>query len=82
MSGNCSELNYESSFAAYVALMRNVTSQNLSLDSMVRCRPQICSVLYGVGNPDISGVGVIAIFLSFSNLDERLISSRYLLATH
>jgi hypothetical protein len=58
MHDNCSELASRSSFAAYVALMKNVTAPDLTVADMAPCRQQICSVLYGVGNPDISGVGV------------------------
>jgi hypothetical protein len=45
---------HATSFAAYVALMRNVNSQNLTVAAMEPCRQQICSVLYGVHNPDVS----------------------------
>jgi hypothetical protein len=54
----CASLQSITSFATYVGCMRKVTSQNLTVSAMAPCREQICSSLYGIGNADISGIGV------------------------
>lgn len=56
--GACASLQPITSFASYVDCMRNVTSQDLTVSAMTQCRQAICSVLYGTGNADISGIGV------------------------
>ena len=58
MAGNCSALDSYESFADYVRLMRHITSDKLTISSMMRCRTDICSTLYGAGNTDVSGIGV------------------------
>ncbi len=53
---NCESLASRTSFANYVASIRNATDDNFTLVS--QCRAEICNALWGSGNPDISGVGV------------------------
>lgn len=50
MHGECSELASRSSSPKYVALMKGVTSPDLTVAAVTPYRPQICSVLYGVGD--------------------------------
>ena len=54
----CKVLETIKDFADYVALLRNVTSDDISATAMEACRQEICSALYGNGNADVSGVGV------------------------
>lgn len=58
MHGECSELASRSSSPKYVALMKGVTSPDLTVAAVTPYRPQICSVLYGVGDEDFSGIGI------------------------
>jgi hypothetical protein len=58
LPGECASLQSITSFTAYVGCMRNVTSQDLTVSAMTKCRQPICSALYGIGNADISGIGV------------------------
>ena len=55
-SVNCSQLGTRTDFKDYIHLLSNVTGGNLSLAS--GCKSEICAALWGLGNPDISGVGM------------------------
>ncbi|KAK5093433.1 hypothetical protein LTR70_004794 [Exophiala xenobiotica] len=64
---NCEALATIKSFENYVASLRNVTSDDISATAMKPCRQGICSALYGTGNADVSGIGVIVgYFVEFS----------------
>lgn len=62
----CATLSLRSEFSAYIELLRNATDNDFSLvDS---CRMNVCGALWGLGNPDISGVGMAAGYLMESAL--------------
>jgi hypothetical protein len=53
---NCTALTLRSSFPNYVQSMRIETENNFTrLDA---CKAEVCNALWGVGNSDISGIGV------------------------
>jgi hypothetical protein len=56
MAINCTALSSRTDFPDYVSLLYNVSSHNLR--TLAPCRPEMCSALWGIGNPDISGIGV------------------------
>lgn len=53
---NCSMLKQLNDFSDYVQALRVETAFNESNLSL--CKNEICSCVYGTGNPDISGIGV------------------------
>jgi hypothetical protein len=53
---NCTALSYRSDFAGYIVLLRNATDGDFTLVN--DCRLEICGALWGIGNPDISGIGM------------------------
>jgi hypothetical protein len=56
MAINCTALSSRTDFPDYVSLLLNISSHNLS--TLAPCKPEMCSALWGIGNPDISGIGV------------------------
>lgn len=58
MSLNCAIFEHRSSFAEYVYLIESSTNGNIS--AAAPCGPQICQVIWGTGNSDISGIGMKA----------------------
>ena len=52
----CSNLDSRTDFSSYIADVRRLTDNNLSLVS--DCQTEVCNALWGSGNPDISGIGV------------------------
>ncbi|CAD0109157.1 unnamed protein product, partial [Aureobasidium uvarum] len=46
----------QGSFVAYIQRLRNATNHDLSL--VQQCKIQVCTALWGSGNPDISGMSV------------------------
>lgn len=57
MALNCTGLDdRQGSFASYVDKLRNASDGDFTLAQ--QCKSQICTALWGGGNPDISGVGV------------------------
>lgn len=58
MSLNCAIFEHRSSFADYVYLIESTTGGNISIAAP--CGPQICQVIWGTGNSDISGIGMKA----------------------
>ncbi|CAL8577945.1 hypothetical protein XPA_003753 [Xanthoria parietina] len=54
---SCSNFASRTDFSSYVADVRRVTDNNISLIS--DCQTEVCNALWGSGNPDISGIGMI-----------------------
>lgn len=62
---SCSSLASRTNFASYIATIKDVTGNNLTL--VDQCRAEVCNALWGSGNPDVSGIGVCqGVFLSES----------------
>ncbi|KAL9043696.1 MAG: hypothetical protein Q9214_003125 [Letrouitia sp. 1 TL-2023] len=62
----CSKLTSRTDFTDYIKSIKVVTGNKFSLiDS---CRPEICNALWGSGNPDISGTGMISGYILQSAL--------------
>lgn len=85
MAGNgtidCADLSVRTSFANYILTVEIVTQDNLSL--LASCKPELCTALWGSGNPDISGIGVshkqFVSYVSstdYANPDDRWIHPR------
>ena len=55
-ASSCSNLTEFNNFIDYIELLRNET--DFQQQKILGCKKQICSALWGVGNPDISGIGV------------------------
>lgn len=53
---NCSALAEMGGFEEYMKLIHNITDFNIQ--KLGICQREICSALFGVGNPDVSGIGV------------------------
>ncbi|KAL8831649.1 MAG: hypothetical protein Q9170_005203 [Blastenia crenularia] len=54
---SCSSLASRADCTSYIAALKKTTGNNLSLIS--NCKTEICDALWGSGNPDISGIGMI-----------------------
>lgn len=53
---NCASLaNYES-LKQYATILEEETS--FVIEELEKCKVEICSALWGIGNPDIAGAGV------------------------
>jgi hypothetical protein len=52
----CALLADQGNFADYVSLLERETRFNAT--ALKACRVEICNAIYGIGNPDISGIGV------------------------
>jgi hypothetical protein len=55
-TSNCSALAEMGGFEKYMEQIRNMTDFNIQ--RLGDCQKEICSALFGVGNPDVSGIGV------------------------
>ncbi|KAK3328583.1 hypothetical protein B0T19DRAFT_462203 [Cercophora scortea] len=64
---DCSVFSDMSGFQQYMELIRNETDFNATLLGF--CRNEICGVLWGIGNPDVSGIGICT--CSLCRLDDR-----------
>jgi hypothetical protein len=53
---DCEALETRNAFKNYIQTLENATHGNFS--QARACRLEVCSALYGAGNPDISGIGV------------------------
>lgn len=53
---DCSKLRVLDDFGHYVDAI--VQETQFQRDRMESCKLEICSAIYGTGNPDISGIGV------------------------
>jgi hypothetical protein len=53
---NCSNLKFLDYFDGYIAQVRLETDCSTTL--LLECQDEICSAIWGEGNPDISGIGV------------------------
>ena len=58
---NCTALRSRQHFANYIHLINETTKGNFSL--VRACKADVCTALWGSGNPDISGIGVSACLL-------------------
>lgn len=57
MALNCTGLDdRQGSFANYLTKVRSAT--NGDFVEVNQCKAQVCTALWGDGNPDISGIGV------------------------
>ncbi|KAI9677877.1 MAG: hypothetical protein M1829_002374 [Trizodia sp. TS-e1964] len=63
---SCSSLADRTDFASYVQEIQNVTGNNFTLASS--CKLEICNGIWGVGNPDIAGIGLIVGYIIQSAL--------------
>jgi hypothetical protein len=54
---DCIALSARTNFGAYIDLLRNLTKNDFSL--VKDCRKDVCEALWGSGNPDISGIGMV-----------------------
>jgi hypothetical protein len=61
MAQYCNGLSSRTGFSEYIALLRNVTNDDFSL--IKNCRVEICGALWGLGNPDVSGIGMAVGYL-------------------
>ncbi|KAK5700070.1 hypothetical protein LTR97_006205 [Elasticomyces elasticus] len=58
---NCSSLATRNDFDAYIALLFNETHGNFTL--LQECKLQVCTALWGQGNSDISGIGMLIAYV-------------------
>ncbi|KAF1834755.1 hypothetical protein BDW02DRAFT_568721 [Decorospora gaudefroyi] len=58
---DCIALSTRTKFTTYMDSLRNVTGGDFSL--VKDCRAQVCGALWGTGNPDISGIGMVIGYL-------------------
>ncbi|THZ74787.1 hypothetical protein D6C84_09297 [Aureobasidium pullulans] len=71
MALNCTGLDdRQGSFASYVDKLRNASDGDFTLAQ--QCKSQICTALWGGGNPDISGVGMSVGYICSSILGAGL----------
>jgi hypothetical protein len=56
MAVTCSVFKSLGDFSDYISLLRKETQFNTTL--LKQCQAEICTTLYGIGNPDVSGIGV------------------------
>lgn len=54
---DCSGLVTRTSFSQYLTALRNMAGEDLS--NVTYCKTTVCNALWGSGNPDISGIGMI-----------------------
>ncbi|KAL2039666.1 hypothetical protein N7G274_007525 [Stereocaulon virgatum] len=74
---DCSKFASRTSFPNYIATIRSVTANNLTL--VDHCKSQVCNALWGSGNPDISGIGMIVGYTIENTLGFCLVLALYLL---
>lgn len=56
MAVSCSDFKNLDDFSVYITEIRDVTHSNTTI--LEQRQAEICSTLYGTGNPDVSGIGV------------------------
>lgn len=56
MAVTCSDFKNLGDFSDYISQIRKETQFNATL--LKQCQAEICTTLYGIGNPDVSGIGV------------------------
>lgn len=56
MAFSCSDFKKLDDFSDYISDLRNETRFNSTI--LQQCQGEICTTLYGIGNPDMSGIGV------------------------
>lgn len=56
MAVTCSDFQNLYDFSDYISQLRNETQFNTTI--LEQCQAEICTTLYGIGNPDVSGIGV------------------------
>ena len=74
---DCSTLADLDAFPEYIELLRNETAFNPPL--LAYCQSDICSALWGIGNPDVSGVGVRTFSAKTWNTDLLTIDDNWVL---
>lgn len=57
---------YSCSFPSIGSLLATAEAGNLNITQLVQSCPNVCSLAWGTGNPDLSGIGVSAIPWIFS----------------
>jgi hypothetical protein len=71
---DCYKLTAVDDFTKYVETLSDETGYE---DSRLQaCKPVICQAIYGIGNPDISGIGVTK-QSHHHHQDEMSLTSRY-----
>lgn len=58
MNVSCAALSERTSFSSYIHLLREIAGDDWTVSALRPCQLEICSALWGTGNPDISGIGV------------------------
>ncbi|KAB5581179.1 hypothetical protein GE09DRAFT_1051594 [Coniochaeta sp. 2T2.1] len=58
MAVTCSDFKNLGDFSDYISQIRRETHFKTTL--LEQCQAEICTTLYGIGNPDVSGVGMCA----------------------
>jgi hypothetical protein len=53
---NCTALTARESFVTYIQTLRDETGNNFPRLDV--CKADVCNALWGIGNSDISGIGV------------------------
>lgn len=56
MAVTCADFKKLDDFRDYISQLRNETGFNSTI--LQQCQAEICTTLYGIGNPDMSGIGV------------------------
>lgn len=64
---NCPDFAVFNDFGDYVKLLRSETG--FRRQPLHQCQTEICSALWGTGNPDISGIGVSCLPATNWNID-------------
>lgn len=54
---DCSPLATRNDFKAYISLLLTDGAE-VNVTLLQQCKAQVCTALWGEGNPDVSGVGV------------------------
>ena len=55
-----SNMSIACSFASITSVISQADNGNLNISQLVDSCPQICSLAWGTGNPDLSGIGVFS----------------------
>lgn len=76
---DCSSLDSRTDFTSYVTTLRATVGNDTSL--LNDCKSEICDALWGSGNPDISGIGMILGYI-LSNALGLIFASTLLLLAH
>ncbi|KAK5734368.1 hypothetical protein LTR17_009032 [Elasticomyces elasticus] len=58
---DCSSLATRTDFGSYIALLYDATQGDLT--RLGECKLEVCTALWGEGNPDISGIGMLVAYV-------------------